>query len=153
MLHIVQSGVLAGGKVFTIVAQMLDGSSHLIARIADGFQLANLAEHNADFILCLVRKVVFSHLFKIVGYLNFHVVGNGFVVFYTLKLALKLLFILLVYQRACHTKHALHALGKMNNLLLRLQNRYFGGCHHAAIDEMKGGVGLGLLLVGQKAAH
>ena len=61
-----------------IVRSVTMTSGHLIARIADGFQLANLAEHNADFILCLVRNLLRSQNLAGAGYLLGGGSGNIF---------------------------------------------------------------------------
>ena len=97
--------------------------------------------------------MIVTYLLKIGGNLYLHIIGNGFVAFDTLVLALKLFLILLVGKRARHAKHALHALGKMDNLFLCLHDGYFGRCHYAAIDKVQGGVGFGKLAVGQQTAH
>ena len=129
-------------------------SCHLITGITNGFQLTDLTQHHAGFLLGIIREVLVAYLFKIVSNLDFHIVGNVLIVLDAGILTFKLFFIALIDKCARHTKHAMHALGIVYNLFLRLQHSYLRCLHHATADKMQcGGLSCFSVVFGYQLAH
>ena len=122
------------GEILATFLAMLNGASHLETSITNRLQFAYLTKHRAHFIFCLIRQPFVAYLLQILTYFYLHVVGNILVLADTGKQVIELTTIFFVKQNLRHAKHALHSLGKMDNLLLRLKNGYFWSCHQSTLN-------------------
>ena len=90
--------------------------------------------------------MLITYLFQEIGYLYFHIVGDGLVVLDACILAFKLFLVLLVNQRTHHSKHTMHAFCEMHDFLLCLEHRNFWCLYHTAADKVQGARLFGLRL-------
>ena len=109
--HLVHVLILTLGEMLLLALHFArNGTCHIIAGITDTLQFRYLTEHGANLGLRVITEMSVTHLVKIFGNLNLHIVGDAFIFLNACEKFGKLGIVFLLKEFPYHTKHTLHTL-------------------------------------------
>ena len=141
--------------VILLVAEMVllalvltgNGTGDVVVGITDTLQLRYLTQHGTYLCLGIVTQMSITHLVKVFGYLQFHIVGDTLIFLNPCKELVEITRLCAValrcgttaqcQQLAHHAEHTLHTLRECLYLFLCLQDGELGGLHETSGNEMQ----------------
>ena len=135
--HLPDAVFLLLGEIDLGLVLAADDPGHVVARVADALQLADLAQHGADLILGIVAQVSGTHLAEVLADLVLHVVADLLVFLDPFEEFLEGSLVGRAVEVLDHIGHPHHPLAEDGDFLLGLEHRDFRRLHQTALDVLQ----------------